>query len=396
MDAAPIPLAPPDLGPLEEAEVLEVLRSGRLALGPKGADFERRLAAFTGQDWGVALSSGTAGLHLAYRALGVGADDCIVTSSLTFISAANAARYEGAEPVFLDIDPSSLCLSPGAVRAYLESCKEDEAGLRDPRTGRRVAAIVPTDLFGMPADIEAIAALARPFEIPVVSDSCEALGSRVRRGDGSWAHGGDGADAIVFGFYPNKQITTGEGGAVVGRDPDLEERIVSLRNQGRRAGDPWLRHTRVGFNYRMDELSAALGVAQMRRIDEILARRADIASRYDAALAGLTDVVTRPEITEDRAPAWFVYHLLVAPGIDRDRLVQRLNAAGVESKSYFDVPVHRQPPYAGRDDLVPAPLEHTDAAAAGVMILPFSAALTDEQIDRAAAVMIAATEEVAG
>src|SRR4029079_11065993 len=124
--------------------------------------------------------------------------------------------------------------------------------------------------------------LARPFGLPVVSDSCEALGSKRRRGDG-WVHAGDGADAIVCGFYPNKQITTGEGGAVVGRDPDLEERIVSMRNQGRRAADPWLRHTRVGFNYRMDELSAALGVAQMRRIDEILGRRAQIAARYDEA-----------------------------------------------------------------------------------------------------------------
>ena len=393
---APIPLAPPDLGPLEEAEVLEVLRSGRLALGPKAAEFERRLATFTGQDWGVALSSGTAGLHLSYRALGVGPDDCVVTASFTFISAANAARYQGAEPVFLDIDAESLCLSVEAVKTYLESCKETDGELRDPVTDRRVAAIVPTDVFGMPADVEGLVALAKPFGIPVVSDSCEALGSRrQRKAGGSWAHAGDGADAIVFGFYPNKQITTGEGGAVVGHDPDLEERLISMRNQGRRAGDAWLRHTRLGFNYRLDELSAALGVAQMRRIEEILARRAEIARRYDDALAPIAEVAALPAAPEGTDPALFVYFLRTAPGVDRDRLVQRINALGVESKSYFDIPVHEQPPYAGRADLVPAPLEVTEAVASSIVIVPFSAALTDEQIDRAAQAVRTAIEEVA-
>ena len=377
-----IPLALPDIGPDEEAEVLEVLRSRRLALGPKTLEFERLLSGFTGSPWAAAVSSGTAGLHLAFRALGVGADDCVVTTSFTFVASANAVTYEGAAPVLLDVDPDTLTMSLDALRTYLESCKEgDDGSLRDPVTHRRVAAVEPVDVFGHPVHIERLREVTVPWGIPVVADTCEALGSRWRRDDGSWAHAGAGADAAVFAFYPNKQVATGEGGMVIGADPDLDERIRSLRNQGRRPGDPWLHHTRIGFNYRISELQAAVGVAQMRRIGELLGRRAALADRYAEALADVEEL--RPPTPAEWAdPAWFVMALRCAPDVDRDRLVEHLNRTGVEAKAYFEPPVHRQPAYAGRDDLVPAPLTVTERASASILVVPFFSAMPPDDVDR--------------
>ncbi len=380
-----IPLALPDIGLAEEAEVLEVLRSGRLALGPKTLEFERLLAAFTGSPWAAAVSSGTAGLHLALRALGVGGEDCVVTTSFTFVASANVVTYEGAEPVLLDIEPDTFTLSLDALRTYLESCKEgDDGRLRDPVTYRRVAAVEPVDIFGHPVHLERLREITAPWGIPVVADACEALGSRWRRDDGTWAQAGVGADAAVFAFYANKQITTGEGGMVVGADPDLDERIRSLRNQGRRPGDPWLHHTRIGFNYRMSELQAAVGVAQVRRIGDLLGRRAALAARYAEALEDVEEL-TAPRAAEWADPAWFVMALRCAPGVGRDRLIEHLHRDGVEAKAYFEPPVHRQPPYAGRDDLVPAPLTVTEEAAAAMLIVPFFAAMPLELVDRVVA-----------
>jgi perosamine synthetase len=386
-DDKAIPLAQPDIGPAEEAEVLEVLRTGRLALGPKTLEFERLLAAFTGAPWAAAVSSGTAGLHVAMRAIGVGPDDCVVTSSFSFVASANAITYEGAQPVLLDIEPETMCLSIDALRTYLSSCKEgDDGSLRDPVTYRRVAGVEPVDVFGHPVQLERVRELTAPWGIPVIADSCEALGSRWRRDDGTWAHAGAGADAAAFAFYPNKQIATGEGGMVIGADPDVDERIRSLRNQGRRPGDPWLHHTRIGFNYRLSELQAAVGVAQMRRIEELLAKRAAVAGLYAEALADVEELRT-PRAAAWADPAWFVMHLRCAPDVERDRLVEHCNRNGVEAKAYFEPPIHRQPPYAGRDDLVPGSLEQTDIAAARTLIVPFFASMSAAQVERVVAVL---------
>jgi len=392
-DQSNIPLALPDIGPAEEAEVLAVLRSGRLALGPKATEFERQVAAFSGFPFGISVSSGTSGLHLAVRALGIGPDDCVVTTSFSFIASSNCLRYEGAEPVFVDIDPATLCISPDLVRAYLDSCKDDGDDLRDPRTGRRVAGILTVDVFGHPADMPAILDIAKAWDLPVISDSCEALGSSYRKGDGAWVHAGTGAAAATFAFYPNKQITTAEGGMVVVADPDLEERIRSLRNQGRRLGDSWLHHSRIGFNYRLDELSAALGVAQMRRVDEILDKRARAAGWYAGALRGI-DRVELPQVADWARPAWFVQAVRVADGIDRDRLVEVLGRMGVEAKAYFEPAIHRQPPYAGDDSLLAAPLPETEAASARTLIVPFWAAMTEDHVARVAGALTAALDEV--
>jgi perosamine synthetase len=394
MDATqpPIPLAWPDVGQAEEQEVLGVLRSGRLALGPKTLEFERLVAEFAGAAWGAAVSSGTGGLHLAVRALGVGATDCVVTTSFSFVASANCVRYEGAEPVFVDIDPETLCLSPAALETYLRSCRRSGDGeLLDPGSGRRLAAILPVDVFGHPADLPTIRELAQPFSIPILSDSCESLGSKLRRDDGTWVHAGADADAAVFAFYPNKQITTGEGGMVVGSDPGIEERIRSPRNQGRTANDPWLRHTRVGFNYRIDEMSAALGVAQMRRVEEILARRVQVGSWYREELAGVEEL-RLPRAADWADPAWFVMHLRVRDVSERDALIERLTADGIESKAYFDPPIHLQPAYADREG-TDLPLPETEAAARTTLIVPFFSTMRREQVER---VCRSLTEGLAG
>ena len=378
---ARIPLAWPDIGPDEEAEVLSVLRSGRLALGPKTLEFEGMVSEFVGAKWGAAVSSGTAGLHLTVRALGVGPRDCVVTTSFSFVSSANCVRYEGAEPLFVDIDPATLCLSPERLREYLESCREQDGELYDPAGGRRVAAVLPVDVFGHPADLEAILELTRPRGIPVISDSCEALGARYRKRDGGIVHVGAEADVAVFAFYPNKQITTGEGGMVVGKDPEFAERIRSPRNQGRKANDPWLRHTRVGFNYRLDEMSAALGVAQMRRIDEILGRRSQVAAWYAEELAGVGELEL-PRAAPGAEPAWFVEHLRVRVDVDRDRLIWHLEANGIESKAYFDPPIHLQPAYEAERDVTQVPLPETEEASRRTLIVPFFSTMKREQVKR--------------
>jgi perosamine synthetase len=392
-DHANIPLALPDIGPEEEAEVLAVLRSGRLALGPKADEFERQVASFSGFPFGISANSGTTALHLAVRGLGIGPDDCVVTTSFSFIASSNCLRYEGAEPVFVDIDPDTLCLSPEHLKAYLDSCKDDGVDLRDPRTGRRVAGVLPVDVFGHPSDLPAILGLARAWHLPVISDSCEALGSRYRRPDGTWVHAGTGADVATFAFYPNKQITTAEGGMAVVADPDLEERIRSLRNQGRRLGDSWLFHSRLGFNYRLDELSAALGVAQMRRVDEILAKRAAVNAWYAEALPEV-EGVELPRVADWARPAWFVQAVRVAEGIDRDRLVAALGRMGIEAKAYFEPAIHRQPPYAGDDSLLAMPLQETEAASARTLIVPFWAGMTSGHVARVAEALPRAIAEV--
>jgi perosamine synthetase len=374
-----VPLAWPDVGPAEEAEVLQVLRSGRLAIGPKTLEFERLVAGFAGVRWGAAVSSGTAGLHLAVRALEIGHEDCVVTSSFSFVASANCIRYEGGEPVFVDVDDATLCIDPDAVAEYLDACRERDGALHDPASGRRVAAILPVDVFGHPADLRRLRAVAEPFGLPILSDSCESLGSWVRHDDGTRVHAGADADVAVFAFYPNKQITTGEGGMVVGSDPDVEERVRSPRNQGRRANDPWLRHSRVGFNYRIDEMSAALGVAQMHRIEELLGRRAEVARWYRDELAGVEEL-RLPETAPWADPAWFVMHLRVENAALRDALIEDLAADGIEAKAYFDPPIHLQPAYADREE--PRPLPATERAAQTTLVVPFFSTMSRELVQR--------------
>ncbi len=351
-----IPLARPDIGPREEELVLEVLRSGVLSLGPVGRRFEEDFAAYVGTRHAAAVSSGTAGLHLAVRLAGVGAGDEVITSPFSFVASANCALYEGATPVFADIDPVTFNIDPAAVEAAIT-----------PRT----RAIVPVHVFGLPCDIEAINEIARKHDLAVIEDAAEAIGAR-RRGRLIGTHG----NPAVFAFYPNKQMTTGEGGMVTTDDPVLHAGLKSLSNQGRSDTGDWLEHDRLGYNYRLDDVSAAIGVGQVERLDELLASRASVAARYDALLGDIEGVST-PAVVEGDERSWFVYVVELHPQADRNAVMARLQASGVACKPYLPA-IHLQPFYrqlGHREGELPV----CESVSARTLALPFFGAITEAE-----------------
>ena len=355
-----IPLARPDIGARELEYVTQVLQSDVLAMGAFTTRFEAEIAALAGRREGIACSSGTAGLHLGVRALEIGEGDEVITTPFSFIASANCLLYERAVPRFVDIEEDSLGLDPGRV--------EDAAT-------RKTRAILPVHVFGRPCRIEAITSIARGRGWAVIEDACEGLGSSL----GGRPLGSFG-DVAVFAFYPNKQITTGEGGMVVTDDPALAETMRSLRNQGRDADGTWLRHVRLGFNYRLDEMSAALGVAQMERLVELRQGRARVAAAYERAL-GDKDWLRLPRAGAGAGETvdWFVYVVRLDPEIDRDRLIEQLAEVGVPSRPYFS-PLHLQPFYRGMFGFRPGDFPVTERVAASTLALPFSSRLADEDV----------------
>jgi perosamine synthetase len=311
-----IPLARPSLGRPEEELVLETLRSGRLALGPRLPEFESGLSRRLRDLPVSAVSSGTAGLHLAIRAAGIQSGDEVLTTPFSFVASANCLLYEGAKPVFCDIDPRTLNLAPDAAAAAVTA---------------RTAGLLPVHVFGYPADMPAFEGLAAKEGLWVAEDACEALGAVHADGTPVGARG----NLAVFGFYPNKQLTTGEGGAVVSPSAGVKERIDSERNQGRAPDMGWLDHDRLGFNYRLDDLSCALGVAQLAHLDVLLTGRARVAALYSEAIAELDGV--EPPCSDEGGDrrSWFVYVVRLRPGIDRNEAVRALRERGVDSKPYL-------------------------------------------------------------
>ena len=361
----PIPLARPVIGEAEEQAVLEVLRSGHLSLGPRVPEFERRFASRVGAAYASAVSSGTAGLHLALRAIGVSEGDEVVTSPFSFVASANAILYERARPVFADIDPRTLNLDPAAAYAAVTD---------------RTAALLPVHIFGYPADLPAFEA----FQLPIVEDACEALGAVHADGRAVGARG----NLSVFGFYPNKQMTTGEGGAVACPSAELAERIESERNQGRAPDMDWLDHDRLGFNYRLSDIQCALGVAQLERLDAMLADRARVAALYAEALAGI-EGVTPPAAVPGRS--WFVYVVQLPRGTDRDGVVRALAERGVQSKPYFPA-IHLYAFYRERFGHRPGEFPVTEDVAARSLALPFFPDLGEGQVAQVAEALRAVLE----
>jgi dTDP-4-amino-4,6-dideoxygalactose transaminase len=353
-----VPLARPDIGARERELVEEVLASGVLALGPFARRFEAGIAALAGRAEGVSCSSGTAGLHLGVRALGIGEGDEVITTPFSFVASANCLLYERAVPRFVDIDEDGLGLDPNLVESAATS---------------RTRAVLPVHVFGRPCRIGEIATIARRRGWAVIEDACEALGSTV----GGLPAGGFG-DVAVFAFYPNKQITTGEGGMVVTDDPALATTMRSLRNQGRDEDGTWLRHVRLGWNYRLDELSAAIGVAQLERLVELRAGRARVAAAYERELGG-RDWLRLPRAAGDEDVDWFVYVVRLDPAIDRDRLIARLAERGVASRPYFS-PLHLQPFYRAAFGFRAGDFPVTERVAASTLALPFSSLLEDEDV----------------
>jgi perosamine synthetase len=356
---------------VEERAVLEVLRSGQLSLGPRVAEFERRFAARVGARHACAVSSGTAGLHLALRAVGVEAGDEVITSPLSFVASANAVVYEGARPVFADIDPVTLNLDPVAAEAAVTE---------------RTKAILPVHIFGYPADMPAFERLARERGLAIVEDACEALGAV--HGDNGVAVGGRGHPA-VFGFYANKQITTGEGGMVALADGKLKERIDSERNQGRAKDMGWLDHDRLGFNYRLSDIACALGIAQLARLDELLAARAGVAGWYRQALGGIEGLGLPCEDMDGDRRGWFVFVVQLPGEVERDAVIRELAAGGVQSKPYLPA-IHLMSFYRERFGHRPGEFPVCEDVAARSLALPFYPQMGEDQVEKVARALVRA------
>ncbi len=357
----PIPLAKPEIGEREEELTLQVLRSGRLSLGPMAERFERDFAGWLGADDAVVVSSGTTALHLGVRALGWSAGDEVLTSPFSFVASANCLLYEGARPVFCDVDPVTLNLDPAAVEAA---------------AGERSAGILPIHIFGFPAAMPELEAIASRRGLGVLEDACEALGAV----DSEGRRVGTRGNLATFAFYPNKQLTTGEGGMIVPSDPEAAARLRAERNQGRAADMGWLDHGGLGFNYRLSDLAAALGVAQVERLDALLADRDRVASLYEETLGPMAGV--EPPIASRGAErrSWFVYPVRLADDVDRDAVVARLAERGVASKAYLPC-IHLFPhlrELGYREGQFPV----AEAAAAHSLALPFFPSMTESQVTR--------------
>jgi perosamine synthetase len=355
-----IALSAPWIDERDEELVLEVLRSGRLSLGPTGPRFEELLAEAVGAPYCAAVSSGTAGLHLCMRLAGVKAGDEVITSPYSFVASANCAIYEGATPVFADIDAKTFNLDPAAVEAAVT-----------PRT----RAVVAVDIFGYPCELDELRAICDRHGLALIEDACEALGARYK-GQPLGSHG----HPAVFAFYPNKQVTTGEGGAITTGSAEEHELLVSLRNQGRLETSSWLQHGRLGYNYRLDDVSAALGIGQLEKLERILAGRREVAARYGELLAGLELETPLPD-DADHERSWFVYVVELPRSVDRDGVIRRLGEEGIACAPYLPS-VHLQSYMRDRYGFGEGLCPVSEDVSARTMAIPFHARLAREDQER--------------
>jgi len=362
-----IPLSAPDISEAEIDAVAQVLRSGRLSLGPKLEEFEHAVAAYTAAPSAVGVSSGTAGLHLCMVAFGIRPGDEVILPSFTFVAPANAVRYVGANPVFVDIDPVTLNLNPERVEAAIT-----------PRT----KAIIGAHTFGYPADMDALLAIAQRHGLLLIEDACEALGAEFRG-----RKVGTLGDAGVFAFYPNKQITTGEGGMIVTRDSAIGGKMRALRNQGRYQNDDWFQHSELGFNYRLSEIQCALGCEQMKRIESILTAREAVARGYHALLDSCPEIELPLADFPLGRISWFVYVVRLRERYtraQRDAVLKHLATAEIGCGRYF-APIHRQPSYETWRNIRPLPV--TESVSDRTVALPFFTRLTPAEAQRVGTIL---------
>ena len=363
MPMSEIPLARPNITQREIDAVVAVLRTPHLSLGPKVLEFEHKMAEYCNTRYAVACSSGTAALHLLIRAYGIGPGDEVITTPFSFIASANCALFERARVVFADIDPDTWNIDPAKVAEAVTD---------------RTKAIIPVDVFGQVADLDPIIELARSRGIRVIEDSCEALGGRYKG-----KRAGSVADAGAFGFYPNKQLTTGEGGMMVTNDQQTADLVRSLRNQGRDAAGGWLAHQRLGYNFRISDINCALGIAQLERLDEILAQRKRVAELYLQRLEGETRIRLQ-RIRDDVEMSWFVFVVRLTddyPPEARDKILTQLGERGIGCSNYF-APIHLQPFYVSEHGYRQGDFPVTEALAARTIALPFHHQVTADDVDR--------------
>ncbi len=374
-------MSSPDLTDSERQAVVDVLETPNLSMGPRIQAFERAFTDFTGLGYAIGVNSGTAGLHLCVRAAGIGQGDVVLTSPFSFVASTNVLLFENAVPVFVDVDPHSGNINPSLLA---EAARDLTAGgeraqkwlsRKGSASRRSLKAILGVDVFGQSADWDPIRKVANEFGLNVIEDSCEALGAEYKK-----RKTGTIGDYGVFAFYPNKQITTGEGGIIVTNDAQAAGLMRSLRNQGRAPGDTWLSHTYLGYNYRLDEMSAALGAAQMLRLGTLLQKREQVAVWYGERLAEIP-AVEAPFIEKfTTRMSWFVYVVRFKPGFDRDALAKRLEARGVPVRPYF-LPIHLQPYMVERFGYRPGDFPVTEDLGRRGLALPFSGVMTEQQVD---------------
>lgn len=353
-----ISMSHPDISEEDIQEVSEVLRSGRLALGPKAKEFESLIAAYANVKHAIAVSSGTAALHLIIKALGISPKDEVLVPSFTFAASVNAIFYVGAIPIFVDINPKTYTIDLNDLKKKINF---------------KTKAIMVVDIFGHPAEWNEIMSIADQYGLKIIDDACEALGAEYRN-----KKLGSFGDAAAFAFYPNKQITTGEGGIITTNNNEIAKLCQSMRNQGRGEMGSWLEHDRLGFNYRLDEMSAALGVSQFKRIEKLLAKRAHVASIYNEMLARM-DGICIPAALPYVKISWFVYVIKLINGLERSPVMKALFEKGIPSRAYFS-PVHLQPYIRQMLGTKEGMLPVTESICNQTLALPFHANLTEKEI----------------
>jgi perosamine synthetase len=382
-----VPMSSPDLTAAERTAVSRVLETPILSMGHWLTDFEQSFVEATGRKHAVAVSSGTAGLHLCVRAADIGAGDLVITTPFSFVASANVLLYENAVPIFVDVNPRTGNIDPDQM-AQATSDVNQGGGLAArwfPRKGcgakPALRAILVVDVFGQPADLDPIRRTADQYGLKLIEDACEALGAEYK-GKPAGTYG----DYAVFAFYPNKQITTGEGGIVTTDDARAADLMRALRNQGRAAGDTWLQHTHLGYNYRLDEMSAALGTAQMKRLDELLRKRDRVARWYSDRLSEIPGVDTPAIEPFTTRMSWFVYVVHFDPKVDRDGLARRMNARRIPVRPYF-LPIHLQPYMVDRFGFRPGDFPNTEDLGRRGLALPFSGIMAEEQVESVCAAL---------
>lgn len=358
-----VPLSSPDITHKEVQVINEVLSTPTLSIGPRVKDFEKKIADFIGTKYAIAVNSGTSGLHLCVRSLDIKDGDEVITTPFSFIASANCMLFERAKPVFVDIDENTLCIDPNKIEEKIT---------------KKTKAILPVHIFGHPSEMQKIMEIARKYNLKVIEDACEAIGAEYKG-----KKVGTFGDAAVFSFYPNKQITTAEGGVVVTDNEKIAKLCQSMRNQGRDEGDSWLSHSRLGYNYRMSELEAALGSIQMDRIKEILERRNGIAVAYSEKLSKIKGVKV-PYVDKNVLYSWFVYVIRLDTKVfsreDRDRVIVELERKGVSARNYF-APIHLEPFYVKMFGFKEGDFPVTERVSSATIALPFYNNLSEEEID---------------
>ncbi len=378
-----VPMSAPDVTPADIAAVHAVLNTPHLSMGPRIDEFEKRFAAYAGTAFAAAVNSGTSGLHLAAIAAGIGPGDMVITTPFSFVASANCILYERAVPIFVDIDPETLNIDASLVAQAAEGLARGGPAARrwlPPALQERAAgagalkAILAVDVFGQPADYDLLRQAAMQHGLTIIEDACEAVGAEYKG-----RRAGTLGDAAVFAFYPNKQMTTGEGGVVVTDREEWDALFRSLRNQGRDESGTWLNHVRLGYNYRLDEMSAALGLSQLARIEELLQKREAVARMYGEHLREVPGVAAPALASTTTRASWFVYVVRLEPGINRQAVMARLHEQGIACRPYF-TPIHLQPFYVERFGYRPGSFPVTEAVSQSTLALPFYNDLEEETV----------------